>query len=58
MAIKLPGSLIDSVTKAANTVKAAAEAAVPSFDSLMTAARSSVSVLEDYLKISVPQFLV
>lgn len=44
MAIKLPGSLIDSVTKAANTVKAAAEAAVPSFDSLMTAARSSVSV--------------
>jgi len=47
MPIQLPGSLIDSTTKAANAVKAAAEAAVPSFDSLMTAARSSVSVTPD-----------
>jgi hypothetical protein len=44
MAIQLPGSLIDSVTKAANVAKATAEAAVPSFDSLIAAARSSVSL--------------
>ena len=41
--IVLPGSVVDAVTKAANALKAAAEAAVPSFDSLMAAAKSSVS---------------
>lgn len=43
MTIQLPGSLIDSATKAANAAKAAAEAAVPSFDSLMSAAKASVN---------------
>ena len=47
MTIQLPGSFIDSVTKAANAAKAAAEAAVPSFDSLMSAAKSSVSATAD-----------
>ena len=41
--IQLPGSVIDAATKAANTAKAAAEAAVPSFDSLMSAAKTSVT---------------
>jgi len=47
MTIQLPGSFIDSVTKAANAARAAAEAAVPSFDSLMSAAKSSVSATAD-----------
>jgi hypothetical protein len=41
--IQLPGSVIDAATKAANAAKAAAEAAVPSFDSLMSAAKASVT---------------
>jgi hypothetical protein len=41
--IQLPGSVIDAATKAANAAKAAAEAAVPSFGSLMDAAKASVS---------------
>lgn len=42
--IQLPGSIIDAATKAANAAKAAAEAAVPSFSSLMDAAKASVSI--------------
>jgi hypothetical protein len=41
--IQLPGSLIDSATKAANAATAATEAAVPSFDSLMSAAKTSLT---------------
>ena len=41
--IQLPGSVIDAATKAANAAKAAAEAAVPSFGSLMDAAKASVT---------------
>jgi hypothetical protein len=45
--ISLPGSFIDAATKAANAAKAAAAAAVPSFDALMSAAKSSVSATAD-----------
>jgi hypothetical protein len=41
--IQLPGSVIDAATKAGNAAKAAAEAAVPSFGSLMDAAKASVT---------------
>lgn len=45
--IQLPGSVIDAATSAANTLKAQAEAAVPTFGSLMDAAKSSVSATAD-----------
>jgi hypothetical protein len=45
--ITLPGSIIDAATKAANSAKAAAEALVPTFDSLMSAAKTSVNVTKD-----------
>jgi len=41
--IQLPGSVISAATKAGNAAKAAAEAAVPSFGSLMDAAKASVT---------------
>lgn len=41
--IQLPGSVIDAATRAANSAKAAAEAALPSFNSLMDAAKTSLT---------------
>lgn len=41
--IQLPGSVINAATKAANAAKAAAESAVPSFSSLMDAAKTSLT---------------
>lgn len=41
--IQLPGSVIDTATKAANSAKAAAEAAVPQFSKLMAEAKTTLT---------------